>query len=138
MLLRDQLLNCPDETLQRALYLALDDRVDTISVVELMKEIKALAMVTKSNIVELPKTPRHTDRGVPVTIDDEGRIIILSPESHSQQDSMKVTKTDKEELNTDRMLVFLKRRPEDPARRRRKSFSPRQQAERNFRNKLTK
>ena len=33
---------------------------------------------------------------------------------------MKVTKTDKEELNTDRMLVFLKRRPEDPARRRKK------------------
>ena len=61
VLLRDQLLNCPDETLQRALYLALDNRVDTIYVVKLMKEIKALAMVTKSNIVELPKTPIHTD-----------------------------------------------------------------------------
>ena len=72
--------------------------------VELLKEIKAVAMVTKSNIVELPKTPRHTDRGVPITVDDKGRIIILSPESHSQHESMKVTKTDNEELSTGKMV----------------------------------
>ena len=104
MLLRDQLLNCPDETLGGALYEALDDRADTISVTELLKEIRVLAVVTKNNIVELSKTPRDTDQGVTVTVDEEGRMIILSPEGHSQHSSVETTKPDVAEFNTDMML----------------------------------
>ena len=43
--LKDQLTNCPDETLRGALYKALGDRIDTISVPDLLKEIEVLAVV---------------------------------------------------------------------------------------------
>ena len=104
VLLRDQLLNCPDETLGGALYEALDDRADTISVTELLKEIEVLVVVTKGNIVELPKTSRNKDQGVTVTVDEEGRMIILSPKGHSQHSSVETTKPDVAEFNTDMML----------------------------------
>ena len=104
VLLKDQLLNCPNETLGRALYKALGDRADTISVVELLKEIEVLAVVTKNNGVELSKTPRDTDHGVTVTVDEEGRMIIHSSEGHSQYNSVEFTKHDVEEFNTDMML----------------------------------
>jgi hypothetical protein len=41
--LRDQLSNCPDETLRSVLYKALGDRIETISVTDLLKEIELLA-----------------------------------------------------------------------------------------------
>jgi hypothetical protein len=40
--LRDQLLHCPDEANKKALDRALGDRVDSISVVDLLEEIKTL------------------------------------------------------------------------------------------------
>jgi hypothetical protein len=43
--LKDQLRNWPDETLRGALYKALGDRIDTISVPDLLKEIEVLAVV---------------------------------------------------------------------------------------------
>jgi hypothetical protein len=45
--LRDQLTNCPDDTLSSVLYKALGDRIDTISVADLMKEIEVLAVLNK-------------------------------------------------------------------------------------------
>jgi hypothetical protein len=38
--LKDQLTNCPDDSLRSALYKALGDRINTISVVDLLKEIE--------------------------------------------------------------------------------------------------
>ena len=111
MLLRDQLLNCPDEALERAVYEVLGDRADTISMAELLKEIEVLAVVRQSNKAELFKTPRDTDCGVSVTVDEEGRMTIISPEVHSQHSSVEVTRrdvgdfnTDMAEFNTDMML----------------------------------
>jgi hypothetical protein len=49
--LKDQLTNCPDETLKGALYKALGDRIDTISVTDLLKAIEELAVVRQSNNV---------------------------------------------------------------------------------------
>ena len=49
--LRDQLLHCPDEALKKALDRALGDRVDTISVADLLEEIETLAVVRQSNHV---------------------------------------------------------------------------------------
>jgi hypothetical protein len=49
--LKDQLTNSPDNTLRGALYKALGDRIDTISVPDLMTEIKVLAVVRQSNNV---------------------------------------------------------------------------------------
>jgi hypothetical protein len=43
--LKDQLKNCPDGTLRSALYNAMGDRIDTISVMDLLKEIEVLAVV---------------------------------------------------------------------------------------------
>jgi hypothetical protein len=43
--------NCPDETLRSALHKALGDRIDTISVTDLLKEIEVLAVVRQSNNV---------------------------------------------------------------------------------------
>jgi hypothetical protein len=43
--------NCPDETLRSALHKALGDRIDTISVMDLLKEIEVLAVVRQSNNV---------------------------------------------------------------------------------------
>ena len=51
--LRDHLLNCPDEALQKAANRALDDRVNTITLVDLLKEIETLAVVRQSNIVNM-------------------------------------------------------------------------------------
>ena len=42
---------CPDETLKKALDRALGDRVDSISVVDLLEEIETLAVVRQSNHV---------------------------------------------------------------------------------------
>ena len=49
--LKDQLLQCPDDTLGSALHRAMGDQVDTITVTELLKEIEELAVVKQSNIV---------------------------------------------------------------------------------------
>jgi hypothetical protein len=49
--LKDQLTNCPDDTLRSALYKALGDRIETISVTDLLKEIEVLAVVRQSNNV---------------------------------------------------------------------------------------
>lgn len=49
--LKDQLLHCPDGTLGNALDKSLGDRVDTITVAELLKEIEVLAVVKQSNNV---------------------------------------------------------------------------------------
>ena len=51
MKLRDQLLHCPDKALKKALDRALGDRVDSISVVDLLEEIETLAVVRQSNHV---------------------------------------------------------------------------------------
>ena len=101
VLLRDQLLNCPDEALERAVYEVLGDRADTISMAELLKEIEVLAVVRQSNKAELFKTPRDTDCGVSVTVDEEGRMTIISPEVHSQHSSVEVTRRDVGDFNTD-------------------------------------
>jgi hypothetical protein len=49
--LRDQLTNCPNDSLRNALYKALGDRIDDITVTDLMKEIEELAVVQQSNNV---------------------------------------------------------------------------------------
>ena len=49
--LKDQLTNCPNESLRNALYKALGDRINTINVEDLMKEIEELAVVRQSNNV---------------------------------------------------------------------------------------
>jgi hypothetical protein len=49
--LKDQLTNCPNESLRNALYKALWVRIDSISVDNLMKEIEELAVVRQSNNV---------------------------------------------------------------------------------------
>ena len=49
--LRDHLLNCPNEALQKAVNRALDDIVNNITLVDLLKEIETLAVVRQSNIV---------------------------------------------------------------------------------------
>jgi hypothetical protein len=46
--LKDQLTNCPDDTLRSALYKALGDRINTISVTDLLKEIEVLVVVRQS------------------------------------------------------------------------------------------
>jgi hypothetical protein len=48
---KDQLTNCPNDSLRNALYKALGDRIDTINVEDLMKEIEELAVVRQSNNV---------------------------------------------------------------------------------------
>jgi hypothetical protein len=45
--LKDQLTNCPNDTLRSAVYKALGDRIDTISVTDLLKEIEVLAVINK-------------------------------------------------------------------------------------------
>jgi hypothetical protein len=49
--LRDQLLHCPDEALKNAVNRALGDRVENITVADLLKEIETLAVVRQSNHV---------------------------------------------------------------------------------------
>ena len=49
--LQDQLTNCPSDSLRNALYKALGDRIDTINMEELMKEIEELVVVRQSNNV---------------------------------------------------------------------------------------
>jgi hypothetical protein len=46
------LLHCPDEALKKALDRALGDRVDSISVMDLLKEIAMLTLVRQSNHVK--------------------------------------------------------------------------------------
>ena len=65
--LRDQLLHCPDEALKKALDRALGDRVDSISVVDLLEEIEMLAVVKQSNHVDtLALTTAKQERDEPV------------------------------------------------------------------------
>jgi hypothetical protein len=47
--LRDQLLHCPDVALKKAVDRALGDRVENITVADLLKEIETLAVVRQSN-----------------------------------------------------------------------------------------
>jgi hypothetical protein len=49
--LKDQLTNCPNNSLRNALYKALGDRIDTINVEDLMKEVEELAVVRQGNNV---------------------------------------------------------------------------------------
>jgi hypothetical protein len=49
--LKDQLTNCPDDSLRSALRSALGDRINNISVDDLLKEIEVLAVVRQSNNV---------------------------------------------------------------------------------------
>ena len=49
--LRDHMLHCPDEALKKALDRARGDKVDSISVADLLEEIKSLAVVRQSNQV---------------------------------------------------------------------------------------
>jgi hypothetical protein len=49
--LKDQLTNCPDDTIRSALYMAMGDRIDTISVKDQLKEMEVLAVVRQSNNV---------------------------------------------------------------------------------------
>ena len=53
MKLRDQLLHCPYEVLKKALGRALKDRVDSISVADLLGEIETLTVVRQSNHVNM-------------------------------------------------------------------------------------
>ena len=49
--LRDQLLHCPDEALKKAVDRALGDRVENISLLDLLKDSETLAVVKQSNHV---------------------------------------------------------------------------------------
>jgi hypothetical protein len=65
--LKDQLTNCPDDTLRSAVYKALGDRIDTISVTDLLKEIEVLAVVRQSNNVNtLAMISANQERDEPV------------------------------------------------------------------------
>ena len=54
--LKDQLLQCPDDTLGSALHRAMGDQVDTITVTELLKEIELISQVQST----LAKTLQQT------------------------------------------------------------------------------
>ena len=45
--MKEKLTNCPDGTLRSALYKALGDRIDTITVADILKEIEVLTVVNK-------------------------------------------------------------------------------------------
>ena len=65
--LKDQLTNCPDDSLRSALYKALGDRIDTITVVNLLKEIEELAVVRQSyNVNTLAMITAKQERDEPV------------------------------------------------------------------------
>ena len=51
--LRDQLLQCPDADLAKAVHRALGVRVENITVVDLLKEIETLAVIKQSNNVNI-------------------------------------------------------------------------------------
>ena len=51
--LRDQLLQCPDTDLKKAVHRALGVRVTTINVANLLTEIETLAMIKQSNHVNI-------------------------------------------------------------------------------------
>ena len=51
--LRDQLLQCPDTDLRKAVHRALGVRVTTINVADLLKEIETLAVIKQSNHVNI-------------------------------------------------------------------------------------
>ena len=61
VVLRDQLLHCPDYALKRAVAMALGDRVNTITVSDLLKEIETLAVVRQNNLVNtmVPMSAKH-------------------------------------------------------------------------------
>jgi hypothetical protein len=65
--LKDQLTNCPNETLRGALYKALGDRIDTISLPDLLKEIEELVVVRQShNVNTLAMISAKQEREEPV------------------------------------------------------------------------
>jgi hypothetical protein len=65
--LKDQLTNCPNDSLRNALYKALGDRIDTINVADLMKEIEELAVGRQSNNVNtLAMITTNQERDEPV------------------------------------------------------------------------
>ena len=67
--LKDQLTNCPNDSLRNALYKALGDRIDTINVEDLMKEIEELAVVRQSNNVNtLAMITAKQERDEPVRL----------------------------------------------------------------------
>ena len=49
--MKDQLIHCPADDLRRALDKSLGDRVDNLSLAELLHEIEVLAVVRQSNNV---------------------------------------------------------------------------------------
>ena len=51
--IRDQLLQCPDTDLKKAVNRALGNRVDTINMADLLKEIETLAVIKQSNHVNI-------------------------------------------------------------------------------------
>ena len=51
--LRDQLLQCPDTDLRKAVHRALGVRVETINVKDLLTEIETLAVIKQSNHVNI-------------------------------------------------------------------------------------
>jgi hypothetical protein len=65
--LKDQLTNCPNDSLRNALYKALGDRINTINVEDLMEEIEELAVVRQSNNVNtLAMITANQERDEPV------------------------------------------------------------------------
>ena len=52
-LLKDERTNCPDTALRSALNKSMGDRVETISVADLLREIEVLAVVRQSNNVNM-------------------------------------------------------------------------------------
>ena len=65
--LRDQLLQCPDADLAKAVHRALGMRVENITVVDLLKEIETLAVIKQSNhvnILAMMKSKQERDEPV--------------------------------------------------------------------------
>ena len=65
--LRDQLLQCPDTELAKAVHRALGMRVENITVVDLLKEIETLAVIKQSNhvnILAMMKSKQERDEPV--------------------------------------------------------------------------
>ena len=64
---RDQLLQCPDADLKKAVHRALGVRVETINMADLLKEIETLAVIKQSNhfnILAMIKSKQEQDKPV--------------------------------------------------------------------------
>jgi hypothetical protein len=62
--LKDQLTHCPDDALRSALYKALGDRIETISMTDLLKEIEVMAVVQQTNNVNMISAKQERDETV--------------------------------------------------------------------------